>query len=303
MTSSIFIACAAAIAGPAVEVPDGVIFERDVVYGKGGGRDLRLDLFRRKGPAAPAPAVVFIHGGGWRAGSRTQFHRQAAYLASKGYVCAAIEYRLVPEATFPAAIEDAKCAVRWLRANAARYGVDPERIAASGGSAGGHLAALIGTTDSSNKLEGTGGSPDASSRVQAVVAFNPVLDLEILAKGKALPPGNMLERFLGATYADKPDLYRLASPMAHIDAKDPPFLILHGTEDKLVPYAQAVAFKEKLEKAGVAVELYSAEGAGHGFFNRDPHYQPTLEAMEAFLEKHLRKGIRSRAKPAAPSEP
>ena len=133
---------------PPFQQPDTVQVKRDIVYGKGGGRDLKLDLFLPKQGEEPRPGIVFVHGGGWQGGSRAAFQRQAAYLAGKGYVGACIEYRLSGEATFPAAIEDCKCAVRWLRANAGTYKVDPERIAACGGSAGGHLVCRVMTSTS-----------------------------------------------------------------------------------------------------------------------------------------------------------
>ena len=128
-----------------LKIPPNVTVQRDVVYGKGGGRDLHLDLFVPKDKSAVRPGIVFIHGGGWSGGSRGQFQRQAAYLAGKGYVGACIEYRLSSEAKYPAAVEDCKCAVRWMRANAKRLHIDPKRIAVCGGSAGGHLASLLGS--------------------------------------------------------------------------------------------------------------------------------------------------------------
>ena len=151
--------------------------ESGVVYGVGGGRELRLDLYRPSGGSGPYPAVVFIHGGGWRSGQRGQLSRQAMYLATRGYVCACIEYRLSGEASFPAAIEDCKCAVRWMRAVGTKnYRVDPERIAVSGSSAGGHLALLTGASGGVAELEGSGGWSEYSSRVQLVAAFNPACE-------------------------------------------------------------------------------------------------------------------------------
>jgi acetyl esterase/lipase len=267
---------------PPFVLPDDVEMKRDVVYGKGGGRDLKLDLFLPKAAKGPRPAVVYIHGGGWSGGSRIAFRRQAAYLASRrGYVGACIEYRLSGEAQFPAAIEDAKCGVRWLRANAKTYGVDPDRIAAAGGSAGGHLAAMLGVTNREDGPEGKGGHGEFSSRVAAVVDFNGVSDLEALGRNGG--PGGAIARFLGASYAEMPELYRKSSPITYVDRESPPFLFLHGTGDTTVPIEQSRAMLKKLHAAGVKAELYEAPGAGHGFFNRPPHYEPTLKRMEAFL--------------------
>jgi acetyl esterase/lipase len=267
--------------------------KRDIVYGKGGARSLKLDLFLPKDGPTPRPAIVFIHGGGWKGGTRKQFHRQAAYLAGKGYVGACIEYRFSGEATFPAALEDCKCAVRWLRATAMTYKVDTDRIAACGGSAGGHLAAMVGVTDTSRGFEGKGGHERFSSRVHAVVDFNGVSDLDDLGKRAKL--GNAMEKFLGVRHKDNPKLYMTASPITYINAKSPPFLLLHGTADPIVPFEQSVAMMKKLNGVGVDADLYEAKDAKHGFFNRPPHFDPTLRRMERFLDKHLRARLQSEA--------
>jgi len=265
--------------------PPDVEMRRDVVYGKGGGRDLKLDLFLPKKGSGQRPAIVFIHGGGWRGGRRGQFYRQAAYLASKGYIGACIEYRLSGEAAYPAAVEDCKCAVRWLRANAKKLSVDMNRIAACGGSAGGHLASLIGVTEGAEELEGKGGHAEFSSKINLVVSFNGVADMSL---GKDKPVTNAIARFLGGSYEDKQDVYEKASPITHVDTSSPPFLFLHGTADKTVPFEQSQRMLKKLQAAGVPAEIYVAEEAGHAFFNRPPHYDPTLKRMEQFLDKHFR---------------
>src|SRR5262249_51489713 len=145
--------------------------EKDLVYGKGGDTDLQLDLAMPKDGAGPFPALVCIHPGSWRQGNRQQLGQTIEVLAGHGYAAVTVSYRLVPTAIFPAQIEDCKAAVRWLRANAKKYKVDPDRIGAIGFSAGGHLACLLGTTDRNDGLEGNGGNPEQSSRVQAVVSF------------------------------------------------------------------------------------------------------------------------------------
>jgi len=271
---------------PPLKIPDHVEVQRDVVYGKGGGRDLKLDLFLPKEGGGARPAIVFIHGGGWQGGNRRAFQRQAAYLAGKGYVGACIEYRLSGEATFPAAVEDCKCAVRWLRANARTHRLDPAKIAACGGSAGGHLAAMLGTTAGRRELEGHGGHGDHAGAVNLVIAFNGVFDLE--RAGRSPNANNSVGKFLGGTFQEKPDLYRQASPLAHASKEAPPFLFLHGTADKVVPIAQARTMLAKLRDLGVKAEIYEADGAEHGFFNRPPHFEPTLKRLEAFLDEHFR---------------
>lgn len=266
------------------KVPDGVEVKADVVYASYGPRDLHVDLYLPKAGKGPFPGVVYIYGGGWSKGNKTAFQRQAAYMATKGFVGACIEYRLSGEAIYPAAVYDSKAAVRWLRANAAKYHVNPSRIGAAGGSAGGHLAALLGSSWKVKELEGPGGNPGVSSRVQAVAAFNPVTDFVVI--GKTLSDGGAstaISTFMGGPYSEKPDLWAQASPMTHVDADCAPILFLHGTADTTVPYSQSVDMMNKLKAAGVKTDLFSAEGAKHGFFNSDPFYEPTLKKMEAFF--------------------
>lgn len=273
---------------PPFSLPEGVELKRDVVYGRGGGRDLRLDLFLPKSGAGPFPAVVYVHGGGWTGGNRTAFQRQAAYMAARGIAGFCIEYRLSGEAKFPAALHDSKAAVRWVRANAKTYRINPEKIGAAGGSAGGHLVAMLGTTAGIKRFEGDGGNPGQSSRVAAVAAFNPVLDFETLGKRAGANASNAIARFLGATYAENPRLWADASPITHASKDSAPFLFLHGTADTTVPYQQSLDMIERLKAAGVHAELFTAEGAAHGFFNRPPFFEPALKRMEEFFVRLLK---------------
>jgi acetyl esterase/lipase len=271
---------------PPFHLPDNVELKTDLVYCKGGGRDLKLDLFLPKEGSIRRPAVIFIHGGGWQSGNRRAFYRQAAHLASTlGYVGACIEYRLSGEAKFPAAVEDSKCAVRWLRANAKTYAVDPNRVAACGGSAGGHLAAMLGVTDQGADLEGSGGYSEFSSRVNLVIDFNGVSDLQSVVRSE--PAAGPVGSFLGATFQENPALYRKASPIMYVDKNAPPFLLLHGTADTTVPIDQSRVMLKKLQEAGVRAEIYEADGGKHGFFNAPPFFEPALKRMEAFLIEHF----------------
>ncbi len=285
----LFFLCAGALAAqqqqqqdPPFQLPPGVTVERDLVYARYGARELKLDLYRPASGEGPFPAILFIHGGGWLGGNKNAFRRQAAYLASKGFVGACIEYRLSGEATYPAAVHDSKAAVRWIRAHAAKYKIDPDRIGAAGGSAGGHLVAMLGTTAHLKELEGDGGHAKFSSRVQAVAAFNPALDL-IQLDGRPPNASGAVRSFLGGPYEKMPQAFAQASPITHAGKGSAPHLFLHGTADATVPYEQSVEMHRKLKAAGVRAELYSAEGAPHGFFNRPPHYQPALERMEQFF--------------------
>ena len=271
-------------------LPQGVVAERDILYTTGEEVDQKLDLYRPASGAGPFPGVVFIHGGAWSSGSKADFQRQASYLATQGYVCVSINYRLSQEAPYPAALYDAKAAVRWMRANAAKYGIDPNRIAAAGGSSGGQLVALLGTTGSVKTMEGNAGNPGFSSRVEAVVAFNPLTDFVSAIEKTENPEAvtKAVHAFLGGPLEKVPEVYVEASPIAHVGTDSAPFLLLHGTADTTLPFSQSVEMRDALQSVGVRAELYSAEGGNHGFFNFPPFYEPALKRMQEFLDSVLK---------------
>ena len=272
---------------PPFQLPSDVRMEKNVVYASPGGRDLHLDLFRPKS-GGTFPAIIFVHGGGWRAGSRTQFHRQAARMATRGFVCACIEYRLSGEAKWPTNIDDCKASVRWFWENRWRLNVDPYRIGAAGGSAGGHLAAMMGVSQRRDSFGAHLAIPGPSSKIAAVAAFNGVFDMTALAQQVPGHVERYLEPLFGVTPEHDREVYRQASQIDYVGKSTPPFLLLHGTADKTVPYAQAVAFQKAIQQADVDVELFTAEEAGHGFFNSPPWYDKTLAAMEAFFVRTLK---------------
>jgi len=259
----------------------------DIVYGQGGGRNLLLDLYLPKKGFPPYPSIVWIHGGGWHNGTKnSQVDRQSSYLADKGIVCISIDYRLAGEAPFPAAIEDCKAAVRWMRANAKKYDVDSKKIATAGNSAGGHLAVLLGTSGGMKELEGKGGNPGYSSSVNLVISlFGPTDFNELVhhSRNSEVVPG-----FLGGTPKEHPDRYALASPVTHVDGSDPPFLIFHGTEDPVVPIEQSIKLKKLLEKAGVPVTMYTIEGEKHGYNDRPPYFYSNVARIEEFVKETFR---------------
>jgi acetyl esterase/lipase len=264
----LFLVLAAAWAAPAES--DDAQVHRGLVYSKPGGTELKLDLFLPRKGRKPRPAVVWIHGGGWRKGSRTRC--PAKFLTKEGFAVASIDYRLAPAARFPAQIHDCKAAIRWLRANAERYGIDKKRIGAWGSSAGGHLAALLGTSGGVEALEGNGGHPRESSRVQAVVDFCGPADLRLLLKGSAV----------SALLGDEGKAVA-ASPVAHVSHDDPPFYIVHGAKDPLVPVQQARLLHAALTKQGVNAYIHVIEEAGHGL-----HDPSTHSLAQLFFERNLR---------------
>jgi acetyl esterase/lipase len=273
---------------PPFVLPERVEIKKDIEYARAGERALLLDLFLPKEGAGPFPAVVYVHGGGWSGGNKSAFHRQAAHMATKGFAGACIQYRLSGEAKYPAALHDVKAAVRWLRANAKQYKIRADRIGATGGSAGGHLVSLLALTAGKAELEGKVGVTGVSSAVQAVAAFNPALDLTGMGKAGSENAQGALLRFLGKSYNEAPELYKEASPFTHVNAKAPPFLFLHGTADQTVAYEQSVMMQHELHKAGRHAELMTATGAEHGFFNRPPWFEPTLQRMEQFFISTLK---------------
>ncbi len=261
--------------------------ELDVVYGHAGGEDLQLDLFAPKDAPGPFAAVVVLHGGGWAKGSREVVRPIAAALAAQGYVTASVGYRLAPRHKFPAQIQDAKCAVRWLRANAERCHIDSQHIGALGFSAGAHLALLLGLTDANDGLEGTGGNPEQSSRVQAVINISGPTDLT-----QPLWPDAtrlVLADFLGGSREQLPGTYRAASPVSYIHRGAPPVLTIHGTADSVVPYEQAELLHSALRKARVPSRLTALHGRDHGDNWSPKEQQGNAKAMLAFLDANLRR--------------
>jgi acetyl esterase/lipase len=285
-------AFAASQSASATDPVAGVVVEKDIVYGKGGTEDLKLDLARPELTEGLRPGIVYIHGGGWSGGNRKAYTYDIQEAAKRGYVAVTIEYRLTqPDKTgkakypFPTQIEDCKCAVRWLRANAEKYHVDPNRIGATGGSAGGHLSLLVGAAGSEKKFDGTGGNPGVSSNVQAVVNYFGPTDLPRMYGYEKRVDG-LLNTLVGGTPQQRPDQYKEASPVTYVTKDVCPILSIHGTADKLVPVEQAVEFDAAMKKAGAVSELMILEGQGHGFMG--PAARKAREATFAFFDKHLK---------------
>lgn len=274
-------------------LPDDVEEIRDVVFGTGGGRPLKLNIIRPKNPPkTPMPVVVWVHGGAWRAGSKEG--RRTLPLAQRGYFTMSIEYRLSQEARFPAQIEDCKCAIRWLRAHAKQYNIDPKRIGVWGSSAGGHLVALLGTSGGVKELEGKGGWQSHSSRVQAVCDFFGPTDFTRMSEGDSHmdhdAPNSPESQLIGGPVQQNKEACRKADPITYLTPDDPPFLVVHGEEDRTVPINQSELLHEALKKAGVDVTFVRVKGGGHGFRgNTDPTPQRIQELVVQFFDKQLKR--------------
>lgn len=256
----------------------------DVAYGTAEGVSLKLDLYSPPDATGTLPALVFIHGGGWVAGSKQEFRTFALEMAKHhGFVCASIDYRLAPRFRFPSQVEDAKCAVRWLRANAERLQVDPQRIGAVGKSAGGYLAMMLGVLNPQDGWEGSGGQPDQSSKVQAVVSISG--PTTFIAEQPPIRGHLLVANFLGGNMYDHRELFQQASPISHVDAGDAPMLLLQGTRDSLVPVDHATQMAEALTTAGVPGRVELLIGSGHN--HRGSVREHTLRAAAEFLKSHL----------------
>ncbi len=251
-------------------LPDGARAQRDIAYIDGGHARHTLDVFT---PATGTnwPLIVWVHGGAWLAGSKDNC--PALRFLREGYAVASINYRLSQHAVYPAQIEDCKAAIRWLRANAGRFGYDGARIGVWGSSAGGHLVALLGTTGSTREFD-TGSLSNVSSRVQCVVDFFGPSDLTRMA-AQALPgskldhdgPGSPESKLVGGPIQQTRELAARANPINFISVQTPPFLILHGDADDVVPIGQSEILHAALKKGGVDSTFHVVKGAGHGFKN------------------------------------
>ena len=268
----------------------------DLVYDTPAGfRPLRLDVYRQLTAREPRPLVVYIHGGGWQgghtrhAGAFANWPEVLASLARRGYVVASVEYRLSGEAKFPAAIHDVKNAIKWLQASAARFRIDPQNVVLWGGSAGGQLAALAATSCDLKALEpvASGSSPRASQSdcVQGLIAWYGVFDLNAIPElstrsGAHTDPSNSpVAKYLGCGPAQCAQTAAIASAITHVDAKDPPVLLIHGELDKVVPVSQSREFDRALRERGVASQLIVIPGVDHSFIGTSPEATRTASLL------------------------
>lgn len=283
---------AAAQFGRVRKLPDTVKLEANIPYAGTDNPRQRLNLLLPRTPRnnRPLPVIVYIHGGAWLAGDRAAGHgRLVAYVAGGEYAGVSVGYRLTREAIWPAQIHDCKAAIRWIRANARKYNLDPYKIGVIGDSAGGHLVAMLGTSGGVKALEGNlGPHKSVSSWVQCVVdRFGPS---DILAMkdypsrlnhdAASSPEGKLV----GGRVSDKKDVAIAASPITYVSPDDPPFLIIHGNKDVIVPYNQSQRLSAALKKTKVECYFVTVDGAGHGDF-RNPEIQ---KRQQRFFDRHLR---------------
>ncbi|HUP87442.1 MAG TPA: alpha/beta hydrolase [Acidimicrobiales bacterium] len=265
-----------------------VTVEQDVVYGTAGvgGRELKCDVYTPPGetPDGGRPAVLLVHGGSWRQGDRTQLRGYGILLGRSGYVCVAPEYRLLGEAPWPAAVEDVKAAIRWVRSSASSLGIDPGRICIEGNSAGAHLALLAAGTPDLPALEGSGGNEGVSSAVAAVAAiYAPTL---FYAEGTERTSGALPFMALVEAGGDA-DAAALASPAAHVSPSFPPTLLIHGTTDTTVPVSASMRMYTELVAAGVPVEMHLYAEQPHAFDAQPPFGRQVAAEMLLFLDRYV----------------
>lgn len=270
--------------------------KRDLSYVSGGHERHQLDLYLPKAKVeAPneqdskRPLVIWIHGGAWRAGNKNGC--PAVPLVDRGFVVASINYRLSSHAIFPAQIHDCKAAIRWLRANADAYGIDAKRVGVWGSSAGGHLVALLGTSGDVKDLEGELGNLDQSSRVQAVCDWFGPTDLLLMNQQSGNTgtmdhdaPNSPESELLGGTLQQVPDKAKRAAPLTYVTSDDPPFLIVHGDKDPLVPWEQSQMLTDSLKGAKCMVTFITVPGAGHGRFKDPKIMEQCLKFFEDVLK-------------------
>lgn len=263
-----------------------VKIEKGVLCGTGGGRELRCDVFTPPAGTANGVGVLLIHGGAWMQGDRSQLHGYGIFLGRNGYTSVACEYRLSGEAKWPAQLEDVKLALRWMRANSAQLGIDPDTIAVSGNSAGGHLSLMLAATEDIADFDGDGGHAGVSTRVGAVIAFYAPTNLGMPTTAGKTP---VLDDVVAALFGEDRALERIrgASPISYVRPDFPPTMLITGNADALVPANESVRMYSALVGAGARAELHVYEGAPHAFDATQEFGRQCASIMQLFLDRNV----------------
>jgi len=259
---------------------------RGLVYCNPGKRDLKIDVFQPKAKeSAGYPAVLIVHGGGWRSGNRAQHIPLAQHLAAAGFASFTVEYRLSTEALYPAAVHDVKAALRWIRANARKFNIDSSKIAILGFSAGGELAAFVGTTSGMPRFEGVDCNKGQSSDVQAIVDIDGTLSFVHPESGEGddRKSTSAASYWFGYSKAENPELWKDASPLTHAANNKAPVLFLNSSVDRM--HAGRDDFRKVLDEKGIYSEVFTFEGAPHSFCLFEPWFKPTVDHVTRFLNE------------------
>ena len=252
-------------------------FSLDIVYNSLDSRELHLDAYYKKGKK-PQPAVILIHGGGWKSGNKSQMKIFAQEIASKGYSCFSIEYRLSPEAQFPAAIFDVKNAIKYIKANAKKFNVNPDKVAVLGCSSGGQMAALIGTTNNNLEFESPSGINENAS-VQAIIDLDGILAF----KHPESEEGKVASLWLGGSFDEKPEIWKQASALNHVSASTPPILFINSDMTRF--HAGRTDMISKLNSYKIYSEVKNISNSPHSFWFFNPWFQPMVKYTVDFLDK------------------
>ena len=268
------------------KIPPSVKEQRNIIYASIGDRNLHLDAFYPKKKAKNKhPAILIIHGGGWRTGNRAQHIPLAQRLAAAGYVCFTVEYRLSTEALYPAAVHDLKAAIRWMRAQAKTYQIDTNKIATLGFSAGGQLSALLGTTGDNPDFEGTIGTLAHSSKVNALIDIDGILAFihPESGEGDDSRSTSAATNWFGYTKTENPELWQTGSALTHVSAQTPPTLFLNSAVDRM--HAGRDDFRKKLDVFKIYSQAHTFKDAPHSFCLFNPWFEPTVQEILTFLKK------------------
>ncbi len=257
---------------------DRVAIEPDVIFGTGGGRSLRCNIYRPPAALKKDTSVLLVHGGGWSGGDRSQLHGFGILLGRVGYTCVAAEYRLSGESPWPAQIQDVKACLRWMKAHASDLGIDPSKIVVEGNSAGAHLSLMVAGTPNLPAFEGEGGNPGVDTSVAASIAVYPPTHFN-----------NLLGDAVKALFKDNDTeaVREAASPLTHAKAGHPPTLLIHGNKDETVPPDHSMRMYDALDKAGVPVELHMYAGQPHAFDSAPRLGRQVADVMAGFIERYV----------------